>query len=194
MSEYPAFLCPNCRFVADLDEDIEEPEEWEQASAEEEDELPSSTGKGKEIAVTTAGESEMTEHASSSRAPSGALQANGDMILEDDEPAGVEDEHDSMDDDNRSVGSAALLNDTANLTLHDPLASPSIPIPSRSFGGLEADEVQTPMNDVGLHHITSHEESRGVKIPMPVGRSVSHGQDVDGPMTPRNTAGPFVFS
>jgi hypothetical protein len=176
-----------------LDEDIEEPEQWEQASADEE-EAPVSIDKGKGKADTFAGESVMTEHASSSRNSSRAIQENGDMILEDDEPAGVEEEHDSMDDDNRSVGSAALLNDTANLTLHDPLSSPAIPIPSRSFGGLEAEEGRTPMNDVGLHHITSNEESRGVQILMPPGRSVSHGQDVDGPMTPRNAAGPFVFS
>jgi len=95
----------------------------------------------------------------------------------------------------------ALAASTANLSLRDqPSSLPNantIPIPPRSFhpAATNAEDSHSDMEDLGLHPVrTSVDESGDVLMQLPSIRGPSQAHDLEqGPLTPRNTAGPFVF-
>lgn len=173
---WPNFLCPNCRFVADLEADVEQPEEedsWEVAG--EDDLLRAVEGTG----------------ADEGEEPTQPITvANGSTEDVDDSPPRIASIHrfsSDLDEDlTRLLGQTHLSSPREGSTTPLPASvetpvsgSRPIPIFNRS---------QVPSNDpVGARSTTptSHTQfalSTGAPNPL-----------VDGPMTPRNDAGPFVF-
>jgi len=102
---------------------------------------------------------------------------------------------------------SALTSSTAHLSLNSHPSSPpstnpnpiSIPIPTRSFPNSLAEDAtsHSDMEDLGLHPVrTSVDEGGDVLMQLPSIRGASGMQALDleqGLLTPRNTAGPFVF-
>ena len=192
-TEYPAFLCPNCRAVADLEEDIEEIEQWEQDSADE-DNVPESASAG-----AAAG-----GHEADATAPS-EVAMDENTLPRGSHPPQQEDNNDLSTTNNDLDDSAAhaLAYSTANLTIDDRPSSFAstnpIAIPSRSFHPTTAasEDVHSDMEDLGLHPVrtsVADDDGGDVLMQLPSIRGASQAHDLEqGPLTPRNTAGPFVF-
>ncbi|KAK3624498.1 hypothetical protein LTR56_011717 [Elasticomyces elasticus] len=186
-ANYPNFLCPNCRFVADLEADVEPVEEEEmEFEEEEEEEADGEVGarREEEVEGQRQGSSSTDELALSSRL------VRGGASTEDDEDLAV------------LLGDASL--------------GPSSSSQHNSSSDLSAGAPSTPLRLAGKDSGTS--TTRPVAISPPPGQRSSAsdllgagafsttptstmqfallaegGMIADGPMTPRNDAGPFVL-
>ncbi|KAI1841764.1 hypothetical protein JX266_012031 [Neoarthrinium moseri] len=147
---YPIFTCPNCRAAADLDADIEEPDEdWQLDSGAEDDNMEES--KGVEPQPVHAGDS-------SQNLPDGAADSAVSQTS-------------SREGD---AGDATIMLDrvtTAQEPAPEPTPASPMPIPRASTPGSG--------------------QARGVRTPSPNGVPVVNVHE--GPLTPRNDAGPWVF-
>jgi E3 ubiquitin-protein ligase DMA1/2 len=179
---WPNFLCPNCRAVADLEADVDEAaDEWE-----EEDEVIEVSKK--ELKVTNVDAASLNSTRAVHRVPS-----------RDHTPEAMDVQtigHDTGEDLNVLMG----LN---NLALNQPsVETPSTSdesIPSAGEGadgvGISSHSLSTPRAIPSRNPSTSsavvrettpeRTETRDVLLPITIG--------VEGPMTPRNDAGPFVL-
>lgn len=156
---YPIFTCPNCRAAADLDADIEEPdEEWQQMDSGAEDANMEDTSVPTPPANSTADSVEALPRGArdpatpSTRFPSGDA---GDVTMMIDHPPSVEEP-------------MRVPTPTARPTASSPVA---IPRPA-------------------IHDVNGVAQPRTVRTPSPNEiRTAPH----EGPLTPRNDAGPWVF-
>lgn len=176
---YPNFLCPNCRFVTDLEADVEQPEEedsWEAAG--EEDLLRAVEGSGDN------GSSEGEESARP------LAVTNGSADEDDDSPpriGSIQRFSSDIDDDlTRLLGQTHLSSSREGSTTPlPPHSEPSVPgsrpIPIGNRSHNSADDPVGARSTTPTSH-TQFALSAGASNPL-----------VDGPMTPRNDAGPFVF-
>lgn len=173
---YPNFLCPNCRFVADLEADVDEPEmfdddEEDNVLAVEEAEAKAS---GENSAQSNKGEPANTNGAVeglSARAPDNGTWSEAELAerleqtsLRDGEPSGPAES---------STSAAAQVPSAVNGSTQ-PM---NINQPPRS--------TDAPIND----HV-------GGRSPTPTSTAqfaLSVGHVAEGPMTPRNDAGPFIL-
>nr|POE98920.1 e3 ubiquitin-protein ligase dma1 [Quercus suber] len=134
---YPNFLCPNCRFVADLEADVEPPEEFEDAEPEE-------------------------------RIPE--LDAHGSDLVDENGHDGtgpIDDETDELAD---LLHETNLHSSTQPMSILRPQNRSNAPTPT-----LDGARSTTPTSSTPF-------------------ALASPSQTVpEGPMTPRNDAGPFVF-
>jgi hypothetical protein len=155
---WPNFLCPNCRAVADLEADVEDPadfEEWEDS-----EEAPDAT------------KPEVDRHMTP-RASANALSA-----------ATTRDDAANLSD---------LQHAISNISIGDSLVAiasqPADPrTPHRPLEPVSASVTQP----VGIAHST---EYSGLSPLYLAAREMPHGhaERSEGPMTPRNDAGPFVL-
>lgn len=168
---YPNFLCPNCRAVADLEADVEQPEDLYEESIpdgllEEEPDLEEGVKLGEESAGNSS-DNRDDLHQSEDRSPS----RNG---------------HTSDDEDmSRLLESTSLHlpNGSTDETLHSRQAS-SRPVNIRSP---RSQERSTPSEILTARSATP---TTNAQFALAAGMmSMSEGL----PMTPRNDAGPFVF-
>lgn len=164
-SYYPQFQCPNCRAYADLEADVDvNMEDW----AEEE-----SADQDKDLQIDQ------------SARPGTA--ANPEVIYDDPEPAGAT--SDGSADETRITEVApnihtSLSNSSLLARRQDRIASPA--------GGNLSPPVQTiPMparpTETEMHHILAQQRTQ---TESPNADQIIAGE---GPLTPRNNAGPFVF-
>lgn len=183
---WPNFLCPNCRFVADLEADVEQPEEeesWEAAG--EEDLLRAVEGSDGRNSI----EQDTPERSSLAITNGSSTDEHQNGV---DSPPRVRSiRHFSSDIDDeltRLLGQTHLASSreesNASLPAHtETTASRSRPIQIANRPQASSDD---PIG-AGARSTTptSHTQfalSAGAPNPL-----------VDGPMTPRNDAGPFVF-
>ena len=196
---WPNFLCPNCRFVADLEADVEPPEE------EEEEELEATPGQPQ----LNGTQEEGAESGSSDDARAGASDGEGDDVHAQRLP--------SMER-NSNITDDELNNLLQQTTLNSPSPSPRAPR-SRSRHSRH----DSPSRNLHLPE-PKHPHSRGSSSqPLAIHQPIHHHQRTSssdllgahprsatptstaqfalaagvigdgGPMTPRNDAGPFVF-
>lgn len=181
---WPNFLCPNCRFVADLEADVEQPEEddaWEVAA---EDDLlravEAAEGRGssdedvatsRPLAVTNGNQDEANDNDGNSPPRIGSIRR---LSLDPDEDL------------------TRLLNQTHLLSSQEGSATP---LPAQT------DSPASVTRPIPITNHTQHtsDEPIGARSTTPTSHAqfaLAAGvptQLVDGPMTPRNDAGPFVF-
>nr|POF14160.1 hypothetical protein CFP56_03184 [Quercus suber] len=131
---YPNFLCPNCRFVADLEADVESPEELDSDELRQE---PSAYDRG---------------------------------------PTD-DDQHDGHNHENRDADELTdLLQETNLHSVTQPIAISQSPLPGTNSGAIpDGARSTTPTSNT------------------PFALASPSQMVADGPMTPRNDAGPFVF-
>jgi pSer/pThr/pTyr-binding forkhead associated (FHA) protein len=155
---YPHFLCPNCRAVADLEADVDEPiEDWEDLEDSAEDEKPETLPKPSEEA-----------NSQSQNAVTASMQ---DLSLREASPnASAMSSTSAPHSPTASTGPSLLQRRIASQTQIAPLAdvvTPDAAADTEVEGG-EPKEQTTPTTEVS-------------------------GVIAEGPLTPRNNAGPFVF-
>jgi pSer/pThr/pTyr-binding forkhead associated (FHA) protein len=196
--QYPYFQCPNCRASADLEAEVEEPDEdWERLSDVQEASADSdSEGKGKETVLpsiglgtgmgvgTTGTVINQSDDVNSAHSDplSPSLQTSADA------PARTSTQ--MLTDPDAASSSRAQPSSTSSADSQSPSEwSRSAPVPIASSNGNTANSgaassSETTPSAMGFHR-------PGQRTPSPSNNPAVHG--ADGPITPRNDAGPWVF-
>jgi hypothetical protein len=187
-AHYPHFICPNCRTVADLEAELDDlvaPEDWEEVEAPEADtpvpaaqptQTPTSHISNQMRArdtstnetSSTALENEFSEpELTSVPARNTGSGPQVSTIIEEDR-----NHSDSTDSETHPISNATVA--PVDIVVRRPSAAPSR----------------------NGHEESTLERHSSVRTPSPnrLGSSLSDPSPlVEGPMTPRNDAGPFVF-
>ncbi|OCL07719.1 hypothetical protein AOQ84DRAFT_294567 [Glonium stellatum] len=192
---WPNFLCPNCRAVADLEADVEEPNEYEEW--DEELEKTAETSNASEEAQAEDGAPQITPRASqlplaNPPSASGTRTANGRISLSDLEAAvSVISIQDSANDiasqptllSQQHLQPSPQIAPQRNLAPSTPASTPiAQPVPIMNSAA-------TLSNNSGLFPGRSASNDSSVQYSLSPDRAVAP----ECPMTPRNDAGPFVF-
>ena len=180
---YPIFICPNCRAAADLEAEVEDPEEWEQLDS---DEGGAAGQQGALLQPPPADTNSPNNNSNNSTTPSAPRRSRESvrsarflagqhpqsqptdvpdvtMLLDPPPPA--------REDSPAQLDGAGTLADSAAAVLSHTTSNP-MPIPSAT---------QRILPD----------GRRETRTPSPTGAPVTNGPE--GPITPRNDAGPWVF-
>lgn len=178
---YPHFVCPNCRTVADLEAELDDPfanGEWEDAPADAAEE------SSPEVEASTAAPATIGEERSQENAIPERLPAEQDIQRDssDVEPASDADSHPSGE--NRRTPSSDSDSPPAVETSASSVQAVDI-VPRRSISEAQIGFSQLP-------HRPKLENSTE-RTPSPSGISAIAEGMPEGPMTPRNDFGPFVF-
>jgi E3 ubiquitin-protein ligase DMA1/2 len=202
---WPHFICPNCRTVADLEAELDDPfadgewEELEVAEATEDREARETTAAPEETPVA----SRPARQANSSEATQAPVPPPKDdpdqeqSVPSDAEVAEASDASEPDQDVHEVATAMGYLN------VEDP---PSPPSSSSSQPHVSNATVQ-PVDIIGrkpvpnctssrLGEPSAHSERGLTRTPSPNGlhpSSMDAVTGVEGPMTPRNDAGPFIF-
>lgn len=166
----PNFMCPNCRFVADLDADVEPPEEWEESVADEMDEAGG--------AEEDAGPEEMEMDAPNDDEWDEARQ--NDMTEDREEGGARERIPDEELSELMSTTTLHAQNQSTERTTTDATTQPMDINANRSSSA----ELLGPRSATPTSNAQFALAAVVMNMPAPSG---------DGPPTPRNHAGPFVF-
>ncbi|KAJ9136677.1 E3 ubiquitin-protein ligase DMA2 [Pleurostoma richardsiae] len=180
--QYPIFICPNCRAAADLEAEVDDPEEWEQLESEPEgadshkqaSEEDSNIQSQEGLATPATGQATSRTSAERPRPRQSARVQDDDIVdvTMMDVPAA---------DTASSNGSAA---DTPLVQQSRPAASHAtsdpVPIPVAAATAVAS---SSAINNSG----------RGTRTPSPNGMHPALLNPAEGPITPRNDAGPWVF-
>ncbi|KAK5115866.1 hypothetical protein LTR85_009460 [Meristemomyces frigidus] len=182
---YPNFLCPNCRFVADLEADVEPPEEDEEEDAEryEEAGLQGYEGEGALNGSSDEGD-ERRIH-------------DGDDEADDGDEEG---QHQHMPGASRNGNLTDeeltdLLSQTSLQASRHSSSNNLSPGDGNPFGSSALSRPVT-IAQSSSHQRTPSSDLLGARSTTPTSTSqfaLAAGIMADGPMTPRNDAGPFVF-
>ncbi|KAF1967942.1 FHA domain-containing protein [Bimuria novae-zelandiae CBS 107.79] len=172
---WPNFLCPNCRAVTDLEADVDDPvdfEEWEEES-------PQENGDSRVDGESSQEDRHVTPKAST----------NGLNSVSSDE-AWASGGHTSFSDLEAAISNVTIADNLDNIA-NLPVAGPSTP--QRSPAPFASSSVTQPV----AINVTAANEIAGLT---PLYSRSSNGSDglspngaAEGPMTPRNDAGPFVL-
>lgn len=180
---YPIFICPNCRAAADLEAEVEDPEDWEELN----DEMDA---KGH-------------DNTEESRSKEPRL----------DPPAQVEAGRASVDRMRSSLERVrALAVDKARTSLEksrsavppmtpepeEDISGPSMPISSDNVDVVASDGGASTPSPTEAYHASEPvpiptPQSIARRTPSPGSGGVRTGNGHEGPITPRNDAGPWVF-
>ncbi|KAK6420983.1 hypothetical protein LTR95_016871 [Oleoguttula sp. CCFEE 5521] len=197
---YPNFLCPNCRFVADLEADVDPPEEEEFEELPTMPEEPSREGEAEERNGTTG--------ASSDDARTGAADENGNIISSSDEDTSDDvttpsatDERTRIDNIDRTANISdtelATLLATTTLNNSPPSAASGLRLASIE-SATSSSSTSLPVPIAARSKQQSEAEGMGIGSATPTSTTqfaLAAGVSVpDGPMTPRNDVGPFLFN
>jgi len=193
---YPNFLCPNCRFVADLEADVE-PEEDEEDFDEDED-LDVADLVQKDTANGDAQPGGLSED--------DGMHANGrrGSFLDDEdedetEPTPAADRGANVTDEEL----AGFLHQTflhasrqaSSTALSPPQSQLDVPIRGSSVTASQPVSIAGRQTS-SFHTPTSSVDMLGARSTTPTSHTqfaLAAGSMPDGPMTPRNDAGPFVL-
>lgn len=182
-NNYPNFLCPNCRFVADLDADVEPPEE-------EEDEFEDGPEEVNEVNGDDEGNTEEDAQ--------GGLQSSD----------GGSARHDDDNDDNDDTHNDSLRNQDDRSSHLDVSSPPAISATDSSNRAQFANSspgnqenpttTQQPLPIPGTSQSNNPSSidflnARSATPTSTIQFALAAGTLAEGPMTPRNDVGPFVF-
>lgn len=175
-SNYPQFTCPNCRAITDLEAELDvedcDGEEWEQAP----DEPTKPVGN---IARTVVQSASAMQDQHDTIHVGGALQAYdeaGDVDLTNIEFEGnVE----------RTAAPSQAVSNGLLSRRQTSISAASPPMPP--VNGIE---IPRPSINAQLAHVVSNETVGTLRTGTPTSAEIIAGE---GPLTPRNDAGPFVF-
>ncbi|KAK4200441.1 hypothetical protein QBC40DRAFT_173970 [Triangularia verruculosa] len=171
---YPIFICPNCRAAADLEAEVEDPEEWEQLDS---DEGAKSNPEGTLLAPANSEAPPRKSRESVRATRQATLIAPQQPPLPVPVPV-IQSESESdvvMVDVPAQHHQPPPVADITLIDTRDPTASPTAirpPLP-------HAQSSPVPIHAAGGH-----------RTPSPTGPLVANNE---GPITPRNDAGPWVF-
>ncbi|TLD04898.1 uncharacterized protein PgNI_09462 [Pyricularia grisea] len=170
--QYPIFICPNCRAAADLEAEVEDPEEWEQLDSEEE-------------VIDTSNTSASTQPKTDSLA---VASQSSDSLQAQPQLSSAQGMSDVVSQTNGTVsqttpGRSGTLLHATSMPMAIPRASSDVtrrPVPSST---MEMD-IDTP---------SPSRDPRQTRTPSPASNGPAALGATEGPITPRNDAGPWVF-
>ncbi|TLS30407.1 hypothetical protein PpBr36_03638 [Pyricularia pennisetigena] len=170
--QYPIFICPNCRAAADLEAEVEDPEEWEQLDSEEEandaSNAPSST-QPKADSIAAASQS------------SGPLQAQS-------QPSSAQGMPNVVSQTNGTVSQTTPGRSTT------PSHATSMPMPiPRASSDVTRRPVPSSTMEMDIDTPSPTRDPRQTRTPSPASNGPAPLGVAEGPITPRNDAGPWVF-
>lgn len=175
---WPNFLCPNCRAVADLEADVEDPGEFE----EWDEEVAQVNGESQEHGESSQGDRHVTPRASAIALPDPSGQTGTTMF------ADLEAAISTMDINASTPNGAAAA------------ASPEQPAIAATADPETPDRQITPPSSSVTHavsiNVNAANERAGLSPMFPTavnGRSPERVPGPECPMTPRNDVGPFVL-
>lgn len=211
---YPEFLCPNCRAVADLEEDIEETEQWEE-SEEIDDGGNVGQDEGPEANSVQPAFDQSNDHDTPPQ-----TSEDDDLATEISNIAmrsvphaqgmpGLEEVGDERDDpmSETSRASSGVLNPDASTFVPSPTVRNGPPQPLGRFSDWQlpgwqfAVSPHTPSKYIPTSSSSERQEEEDTPLtaartivspgsPLPSNRGMPPNE---GPLTPRNNAGPFLF-
>ncbi|KAK3375404.1 hypothetical protein B0H63DRAFT_278553 [Podospora didyma] len=187
-ASFPIFICPNCRAATDLEAEVEDPEEWEQLDSDEGGDRPE---EGPSLQVQANAEAPPRRSKESVRSARREVPPSPRPRPPREEASMISfpDALPAAQAGDLLVGGLAAGNSNAPSTdagrpgLPHASSNP-MPIPS-SGPGSQQRVVSSPAN------ISAHDDQRDIRTPSPTGAPMPNGQE--GPITPRNDAGPWVF-
>ncbi|KAK3692173.1 hypothetical protein B0T22DRAFT_6099 [Podospora appendiculata] len=187
---YPIFICPNCRAAADLEAEVEDPEEWEQLDSEEEQRAQQESALLQvDTNMTLPPPRRSRESVRSARhampAPPSPpspvtpeIDPSGDvtMLLEPPPLNAVQPDGSGLLESRNSTSSRPTISHTTS----NPMPIPTSPAAAAAAAAA-----------VQRANIAPNDDRRDTRTPSPTGAPVLNG--TEGPITPRNDAGPWVF-
>lgn len=188
---YPIFMCPNCRAAADLEAEVEDPEEWERLEDE-----PAQDGALLDVNGNPDGIAMPRKSRESVRSVRPALAIPP-------QPSQPNNQGETGIDMNTLLEALPPQTTTANAQAERAISrrvsaeNLSSSVPSRPFMSSHAVSNPLPIPTSvaagsGINGGTGGEgRSRDARTPSPTGVPVLNGHQ--GPITPRNDAGPWVF-
>ncbi|OQO10306.1 hypothetical protein B0A48_04664 [Cryoendolithus antarcticus] len=196
---YPNFLCPNCRFVADLEADVDPPEEEEFEELPTMPEEPNREGEAEEQNGSTG--------VSSDDARNGAADGNGNFSSSDEDTGNDVTTPSNMDEQTRidNIDRTANISDTelasllatTTLTQSPPSTAAGLRLPSLG-AATSSSSTSLPVPIAARSKQRSEADGMGIGSATPTSTmqfALAAGVSVpDGPMTPRNDVGPFLFN
>ncbi|ELQ35377.1 RING finger protein [Pyricularia oryzae Y34] len=173
-AQYPIFICPNCRAAADLEAEVEDPEEWEQLDSEEEEATDAANAP-----ASTQPKNDSLAAASQAGDPlqgqSQLSNAQGTQAEVVSQPNGTASQ--------TTPGRSATPSHATSMPMPIPRASSDVtrrPVPSSTME-MDVDTPSTPR------------DLRQTRTPSPASNGPAPLGVAEGPITPRNDAGPWVF-
>jgi len=188
---WPNFLCPNCRAVADLEEDVEEPDtdDWE--------------ANGEPMSKV---DTEQGTHPISPPTSASPLSLNGSPPHN--HGHGDHHDHDNDDDDDNNNNSSSsssnndhdspvasnLTNLMANVSMADSLDEiANQPLPETPDRRPTPPPTSSVNQSVAIHLASTNQHPGLSPLHPTLQNSLIPDRAPDGPMTPRNDVGPFVL-
>ncbi|KAK0722443.1 hypothetical protein B0T26DRAFT_641928 [Lasiosphaeria miniovina] len=202
---YPIFICPNCRAAADLEAEVEDPEEWEQLDSDEGEHPPEGTllqpQPASDSPSALAPPRRSRESVRSARHPFPSQSRpsqepeTGDITMLLDAPqlpqaatqavTQADTAPGFLESGERSSSGSSISNrSVSGRPVISHTTSNPMPIPSGGAAGQRA--VSSPTNIS-----TGGDGRRDIRTPSPTGAPILNSHE--GPITPRNDAGPWVF-
>ncbi|ROV87618.1 hypothetical protein VSDG_09616 [Cytospora chrysosperma] len=183
---YPIFICPNCRAAADLEAEVEDPEDWEALEDELEDAGNPEEARSKEPRLESAAPVEVSK-SSVERIRTSLERARA---------SAAERARSSLERSRTNLPAATIsaptLNEAPEVTMSDPVDNHAASEHAPSGGA----STPSTMGSSRPGHDGSHATSEPLAINGRRTPSPSSGGPVnahEGPITPRNDAGPWVF-
>lgn len=188
---FPHFVCPNCRSVADLEAELDDPYasgEWEEIPSELVNEA-TQTPEPEEPPVVETQHPQIVTEDFRSAAPIN-LPIRG--LSSRHESSDIE-LPDASDSEVRSTAESPLAS-SDDLPLVSSATVPAVNIVSSRSSSENQAVMSAHARNLQRHRVGSVER-QGVRTPSPNGlpSSLTDGIGPEGPMTPRNDVGPFIF-
>ncbi|KAK3934924.1 E3 ubiquitin-protein ligase DMA2 [Diplogelasinospora grovesii] len=201
---YPIFICPNCRAAADLEAEVDDPEEWEQLESDDggaeptsqegvsliqnqlqatQEAQPRRSRDSQRSAVRpTAQQSTHFTNQELLSAAGGAAGADGDITMLLNTPP-------VSHQTTTTSAPAQQTDENGRPHVYHATSSP-LPIPFTTATGMPQQQRATSVGPNGQSQ-GQGQGQRDTRTPSPTGAPVTNPHE--GPITPRNDAGPWVF-
>jgi E3 ubiquitin-protein ligase DMA1/2 len=185
---HPSFTCPNCRAVADLEADVDVPEDstemWDEEEEVEEHVDNHSTDQNCDTEMPDGVQEDAPSRTTSTAGSTLARSEEPGQVPAEDRPRSPSNSEDAEQNDTDGV----RLNATAANLISRRQAS-NVSLPRAGTGAVTAIDMPAPSTPANAQHTSaSNMEDRLVSTP----RSTEQITN-DGLLTPTNNAGPFVF-
>jgi len=203
---WPHFICPNCRSVADLEAELDDPDgEWEEYLASDA-ELEVEAQPEPPTKVTPANTTDVSsedlavsahQQDSINATAAGTMEAGRTPEPEIHRQRNAPQSDEELDVSDASSTSAQVHEDMAFLAVTDspPLSASATPIPRVNNSTVPAVDIipRKPVPSSVPGSSSRAEQGRGSPSPNGLHPALTDPLTGEGPMTPRNDAGPFVF-
>ncbi|KAK4137212.1 SMAD/FHA domain-containing protein [Trichocladium antarcticum] len=187
---FPIFICPNCRAAADLEAEVEDPEEWEQLDSDEGDRAPAAP-EGVLLQLPPVPDNPRDTSPSAPRRSRESVRSARLQSQQQPPPPPEIPDITMLDSPPTPQPTPAHADESTSSLIFPPLSSLGLPLSHNTSAPLPIpfSAAQRILFSNSDGSSSSHRHS--TRTPSPTGAPVTNGPE--GPITPRNDAGPWVF-